>query len=211
MLSPELIAYLEAHLESESEILRELNRETHAKVLQPRMLSGHLQGRLLALFSKLIRPRNILEVGTYTGYAALCLAEGLAEGGQLHTIEVNEEREKMIRTFIQKAGKTNEIVLHLGDAREVIAQLDREFQLAFVDADKMNYSTYFDLILPKMSSNGLIIVDNVLWSGKVLAEQEKLDKKTASLRAFNQKVKEDNRVESYILPIRDGLLLARVC
>lgn len=206
-LDNEIEQYAQAHTQPESSVLAELNRETWAKVLQPRMLSGHLQGRFLSLLSKLKQPKRILEIGTYTGYSALCLAEGLAPDGQLHTIDANEELESMIRKYVDKAGLSEKITLHIGDARNIIPSLNEKWDLVFIDADKENYSTYFDLVIDAVNPGGLIIADNVLWSGKVLQEPNPGDIETKALQAFNKKVLQDARVESMLMPIRDGLMI----
>jgi predicted O-methyltransferase YrrM len=171
------------------------------------MLSGHLQGRVLAALSKLLRPQAILEVGTYTGYSALCLAEGLQPGGVLHTIDINEELESMVRRYIAEAGLTQTIHLHVGDARQLIPALDATWDLVFLDADKENYATYFDLVIDRVRPGGVIVADNVLWSGKVIDETV-TDVETSALRAYNAKVQADPRVENVLLPIRDGLMVA---
>lgn len=208
-LDPEISAYAEQHTVPESELLRELNRETNAKVLMPRMLSGHLQGRILSLLSHLIQPKEILEIGTYTGYSALCLAEGLAPGGQLHTIDINDELTPMVRRYIEKAGLAGKIQLHTGNALTLIPTFTQTFDLVFIDADKINYSNYFDLTIGRVRSGGIIIADNVLWSGKILDEESKMDKDTKALYAFNEKVCADKRVVPVLLPVRDGLLVLR--
>lgn len=209
-LSEDLEDYVAAHSDAEPELLAELNRETHLKVLQPRMLSGHLQGRVLSLLSKLIRPKYILEVGTYTGYSALCLAEGLQPDGELHTLDVNEELVPIQQKYFRRSAFGKQIKAHIGNALEIIPKLDHRFDLAFIDADKPNYPNYFDLILPKMNKGGIILSDNVLWSGKVIEKLNKLDKSTAAILAYNKKLKEDKRVETVMLPIRDGLTVCRV-
>lgn len=209
-LSADLEDYVARHSAAEPELLAELNRETHLKVLQPRMLSGHLQGRVLSLFSKLVRPRYILEVGTYTGYSALCLAEGLQPQGELHTLDANEELIPIQQKYFQRSAFRKQIKAHLGNALEIIPELDYRFDLAFIDADKPNYSNYFDLILPKMSRGGIILSDNVLWSGKVVKPLQKSDKSTIAILAYNEKLKADSRVETIMLPIRDGLTVCRV-
>lgn len=202
--------YVTQHSENEPELLQELSRQTHLKVLQPRMLSGHFQGRVLSLVSKLIRPKTVLEIGTYTGYATLCLAEGLTENGSIHTIDVNEELYDLQRTFFDKSGKGKQINQHIGQAADIIPTLNQKFDLVFIDADKKNYSLYFDLIIDKMNSGGIILSDNVLWSGKVLDNINPNDKQTVAINAYNQKLKEDPRVETILLPIRDGLSISRV-
>ena len=208
IINAELVKYLTALTTPEDELLSSLNRDTHAHVLSPRMLSGHYQGRFLSLLSRLIKPDYILEIGTYTGYAALCLAEGLSSKGQLHTLEVNEELEGRIKAYFNKSEYKDQLHLHIGDAHDIIPKLNFKFQLVFIDADKLSYSTYFDLVVPKMSSGGLIVIDNVLWSGKVYTSGQKIDKKTKYLQEFNKKVHEDTRVDNILLPIRDGLMLA---
>lgn len=209
-ISADLEKYVNHHTKQESEVLEELNRETHLKVLQPRMLSGHLQGRALSMFAKMISPKKILEVGTYTGYSAICLSEGLASGGSLHTIEKNEELQPIAERFFEKAGVKDHITMHIGDALEVLQGLDENFDLAFIDADKSNYINYYDLILPKMNKGGFIVADNVLWSGKVLDKNEmEKDEDTRILDRFNKMVLDDDRVENVLLPIRDGLMIIR--
>lgn len=209
-LPPELQQYAENHTSPEPALLKKLNRDTQANVLKPRMLSGHLQGRLLAMISHLLRPRQILEIGTYTGYSAICLAEGLAEGGTLHTIDVNAELEEMVRRYFAEAGLTEKIKYYLGPALEIIPQLPETFDLVFIDADKLNNANYFDLVIDKVRPGGFIITDNVLWSGKVIHQAAgKIDKDTQAVLDFNRKVHEDPRVENILLPIRDGLLLVR--
>ncbi len=207
---PQPIAqYCEEHSQSESAILKKLNRETHLKVMQPRMLSGHLQGRILSMISKMIRPKSILEIGTYTGYSALCLAEGLTDDGILHTIDNNPERETLVNNYINEAGFTGRIIAHVGDAALLIPELPGEFDLVFIDADKSNYSLYFDLVIDRMCSGGVILSDNVLWSGKVVEPINPKDTDTIALLEFNRKILRDPRVEVVMLPIRDGLSLAR--
>ncbi|GAB2547843.1 O-methyltransferase [Rufibacter soli] len=209
-LDPDLQAYAEAHTSPESPLLHRLNRETHLNVMKPRMLSGHLQGRTLAMFSQMIQPRRILEIGTYTGYSALCLAEGLTEDGVLHTIDVNDELEDLVRRYITEAGLEQKIQLHLGQAAEVIPTITEEWDLVFIDADKKSNALYYDLVIDQVRPGGFILTDNVLWSGKVVEKfRPKLDKDTELMLAFNQKVHEDPRVENLLLPIRDGILVAR--
>lgn len=206
-LSDEIEAYAEAHTEAESDLLRKLDRETHAKVLRPRMLSGHLQGRFLSLLSKLASPERILEIGTYTGYSALCLCEGLSENGKLITIDKNEELESFTRSFFLKSPYNNQIDYQVADAMQLLPTLNEEFDLVFIDADKVNYSNYFDLIIDKVKPGGLIIADNVLWSGKIVEEVAPNDKDTKALLLFNKKVNDDARVSNVLLPVRDGLML----
>lgn len=200
--------YLEIMTSDEPEALKKLNRETHAKVLRPRMLSGHLQGRALSMFSKMIKPKYILEIGTYTAYASICLAEGLQEGGELHTIDINEELETMVKEYISASGNENRIQFHIGNALDIIPTLKLDFDIVFIDADKENYSNYYDLLIDRMKPGSFIIADNVLWSGKVI--ENVLDEETKALKEYSQKVKNDPRVENVLLPIRDGLMLARV-
>jgi caffeoyl-CoA O-methyltransferase len=202
--------YAEAFTSPENEVLAQLNRETWANVLIPRMLSGHIQGRILSMFSHMLRPKTILEIGTYTGYSALCLAEGLQTDGILHTIDINEELEPMITRYIQQAGKQDQIKLHIGAALEIIPTISGNFDLVFIDADKENYAHYFDAVIDRMPSGGIIIADNVLWSGKVLDEKERTeDEETAALHQYNQKIHDDERVEHLLFPVRDGLMIAR--
>ena len=197
------------HTQEENAILAELNRETWAKVLIPRMLSGHLQGRILSMFSQMIQPKTILEIGTYTGYSAICLAEGLQENGSLHTIDINEELKSMCERYFEKAGINKQVKLHTGNAMEIIPTIDTDFDLVFIDADKENYINYFDLIIERMPIGGYIIADNVLWSGKVVEEVDTKDIETQGLIAFNKKIHESERVENILLPIRDGLMVCR--
>ncbi|HKK40315.1 MAG TPA: O-methyltransferase [Cryomorphaceae bacterium] len=209
-IDPALERYVHNHSQKESELLNDLNRETYLKVLQPRMLSGHIQGRILSMYSKLIQPKCILEIGTYTGYSAICLAEGLATGGVLHTIEKNEELKPIANRYFEKAGLKDRIQLHNGDALPIIQSMEETFDLVFIDADKTNYINYYEAVLPKMKSGGCIIADNVLWSGKVLDEEE-LDKDpdTSVLNEFNKMVSNDERVDNVLLPVRDGLMVIR--
>jgi caffeoyl-CoA O-methyltransferase len=206
-LEPELSEYAEAHTTEETPVLKELNRETNTKILQPRMLSGHLQGRALSMFSNMIKPNQILEIGTYTGYSAICLAEGLQNDGMLHTVEVNEELAEMIQTYISKAGLSDKVRLYLGDATEIIPQINEKFDLIFIDADKESYSKYYDLSFKMLRKGGFIIADNVLWSGNVLQDKELMDADTRAIVEFNEKVQYDDRVENVLLPVRDGLMI----
>lgn len=208
-ISPELDRYVCDHSENEPEVLRQLNRKTHLSVLQPRMLSGHFQGRVLSMLSHMIRPTRVLEIGTYTGYSAHCFAEGLAEGGKVLTIDVNEELEDLVREFIAKAGMEEKIDYRIGDATQLIPQLDEQFDIVFIDADKKNYCNYYALVFDKVKSGGYIIADNVLWSGKVLEEYETLDRETKIIMDYNRQVHKDPRVQEVLLPIRDGLMVAR--
>ncbi|MGW9685552.1 O-methyltransferase [Flagellimonas sp. 2504JD1-5] len=209
-LSPLLENYIVENSETEPPLLTELTRETHLKVIQPRMITGHFQGRVLSLLSKLINPKNILEIGTYTGYSAICLAEGLQKGGELHTIEINEELHQMQRKYFDKSGYGDQIFQHTGDAVNIIPSLDLCFDLVFIDAQKVNYDAYFEAAIQKTTSGSIILSDNVLWSGKVVEIVDKSDKATAALVEYNKKLKNDPRVETVILPIRDGLTLSRV-
>ena len=201
--------YARLHTEPENDLLKELVRETHAMVLQPRMLSGHLQGRFFFFIAKVYQPSLILEIGTYTGYSALCMAEGLKAGGRLITIDVNEELETFTRSFFDRSAYKEQIDYRIADAAHEIPAIEGPIDLVFIDADKRNYALYFDLVIDKMRPGGLILVDNVLWSGKIIEEAAK-DKSTQALRDFNTKVANDPRVEPLLLPIRDGLFLLRV-
>jgi len=209
-IAEELQAYCDLHTDEEPEVLQTINRETHLRILKPRMLSGHFQGRFLSFLSKLQRPTNILEIGTYTGYSAICLAEGLQENGKLITIDCNEELEGFVLENIEKAGKNGKIEFVLGDAKHIIPTLKLNFDLVFIDADKINYGLYYDLIFDKLNPNALIIADNVLWSGKIIDKNIKpSDEDTHALLAFNKKIQDDNRVENILLPVRDGLMISR--
>lgn len=201
--------YVEKHTENESQLLAELNRQTHLKILQPRMLSGHFQGRLLSLLSHLVQPKRILEIGTYTGYSALCLAEGLTPDGKLITIDCNYELEEFTRSYFEKAGRFGQIDFRIGDALEIIPTLTETFDLVFIDADKTNYLNYYKLVLPLVRSGGMIVADNVLWSGKVLEPEKNKDADTQALLEFNAFVHQDDAVQEVLLPVRDGLMLIR--
>lgn len=209
-LSQDLEDYIEQHSEKEPAHLAALNKETYQKILLPRMLSGHFQGRVLSMLSKLIRPKNILEIGTYTGYSALCLCEGMQENGQLHTIDIKEELVDFQRKHFDKSPWGNQIVQHLGEAIAIIPTIGLTFDLVFIDADKENYLNYFELIVPKMNKGGIILSDNVLWSGKVVEPLQKNDLSTKVLLEYNQLLANDSRVETVLLPIRDGLTVSRV-
>ncbi len=209
-ISQKLEDYIEQHSEKEPKLLAALNKETYQKILLPRMLSGHFQGRVLSMLSKLIRPMNILEIGTYTGYSALCLCEGMHENGQLHTIDIKEELIDFQRKYFDKSPWENQIVQHLGQAIAIIPNLDLKFDLVFIDADKENYINYFELIVPKMNKGGIILSDNVLWSGKVLEPLQPNDLSTKIIMEYNQLLKNDPRVETLLLPIRDGLMISRI-
>jgi predicted O-methyltransferase YrrM len=207
-LNKELSDYVEAHTSDEPEVLKKLTRETYLKVLMPRMLSGHYQGRLLSMITKMIQPFNILEIGTYTGYSAVCFAEGLREGGKLITIDINEELETMVRKVFEVAGVSEKIEYKIGNAMDIIPTLNQTFDLIFIDADKINYLNYYHLIFNKVRTGGFIIADNVLWSGKIV-NTEKIDKDTRALMDFNDFVHQDPRVENVLLPVRDGLMILR--
>jgi caffeoyl-CoA O-methyltransferase len=209
-LSEDLENYVVNHSQDEPDLLKELERETYKKVIHPRMLSGHLQGRVLSMFSKIMNPAAILEIGTYTGYSAICLAEGLQVNGTIDTIDINEELEELQRSFFDRSGYGKQIKQHIGNALEIIPTLNKSFDLVFIDADKENYAAYFDLVIDKVRKGGIILSDNVLWSGQVLDPEKYNDKSTKALVAYNKKLKEDPRVETVLLPIRDGLTLSRV-
>mgnify|MGYP001819205546 CR=1 FL=1 len=209
-LSEELDNYVVIHSQDEPELLQQLNRETYQKILQPRMLSGHYQGRILSMISKLINPKSILEIGTYTGYSALCLAEGMQQSGELHTIDINEELFDFQRKYFDKSGYGEQIFQHLGNALDIIPKLNKTFDLVFIDADKENYVNYFNVIIDIMTPGAIILSDNVLWSGKVLeTKYKKEDTSTPALIEYNKLLKEDKRVETVMLPIRDGLTISR--
>ena len=209
-ISQELELYVENHSQTEPELLVRLYKETHQKILKPRMLSGHFQGRVLSMLSKIINPTTILEVGTYTGYAALCLAEGLQKDGTLDTIDVKEELVSIQQKYFDLSVWKNQITAHLGSGLDIIPTLNKKYDLVFIDADKENYINYFNLIVPIMNKGGIILSDNVLWSGKVLEELNTKDTSTKILLEYNKMVNEDKRVETVLLPIRDGLTVSRV-
>lgn len=208
-LNPELEQYIEAHSEPESDVLAELSRETHLNVLRPRMLSGNLQGQFLRMICQMIRARRVLEIGTYTGYAAIAMASGMEEDGVLHTIDVNDELEDFTRHYIGKSGLRERIVFHVGDACEIIPCLDEMFDLVFIDADKREYSEYYRLVFDKVRSGGIIVADDVLWDGKVADPRVKLDAQTKGILDFNDMVQSDQRVENLLLPVRHGLMIVR--
>ncbi|TYB79281.1 O-methyltransferase [Bizionia myxarmorum] len=209
-LSEDLDTYVVNHSEDEPALLQQLTRETYQKILQPRMLSGHYQGRVLSMLSKLVNPENILEIGTYTGYSALCLAEGIQKTGELHTIDINEELVDFQRMYFDKSDYGKQIHQHLGNALDIIPTLNKKFDLVFIDADKDNYAAYFELIIARLNTGGIILSDNVLWSGKVLDTSfKKDDTSTPALIAYNKLLKEDSRVETVLLPIRDGMTISR--
>lgn len=208
-IDEKLDAYCCDHTSNESALLAKLNRETHVKVLQPRMLSGHFQGRMLSLLSKMIRPERILEIGTYTGYSALCLAEGLTANGKLITIDVNAQLEDFVRDYFAQSDFDAQIDYRIGDAMQLLPTLTEQFDLVFIDADKQNYINYYHLIFDKVKPGGYILSDNVLWSGKVVQQTGKIDKDTQLLQTFNAMIQNDERVENILLPIRDGVMIAR--
>ena len=208
-IDDKLLIYAEEHSDEESPLLKELNRETYSKVLYSRMLSGHLQGRCLSMLSNMIQPKIILEIGTFTGYSALCLAEGLDYNGKLITIDINDELTEMVQRFIDKSKFQNQIEAICGDALEIIPKLNLKFDLVFIDADKQNYSNYYDLVFEKINLGGYIIADNVLWSGHVIEDRKDWDNDTMHIHTFNEKIKNDNRVSKVLLPVRDGLLVIR--
>jgi len=201
--------YVEAHTSEETDVLKRLNRDTYAGVLMPRMLSGHLQGRFLKMLTSMIQPEQVLEIGTFTGYSAICLAEGMPDGAMLHTIDINEELHDMVRKFIKEARMENKIRTYVGNAMDIIPTIQHTFDMVFIDADKTNYSNYYELVLPKLHTGGYIVADNVLWSGKVTEPATEADDETKALMAFNEKVANDPRVENVLVPIRDGLMIAR--
>jgi predicted O-methyltransferase YrrM len=208
-LPEKLDHYIVSHSESEPELLQELTRETYQKVLQPIMLSGPYQGRVLSMLSKLVRPKTILEIGTFTGYSTLCLAEGLSPDGSIDTIDINEELTDFQRKYFNKSGHGSRIHQHTGNAIDIIPQLDKRYDLIFIDADKPNYPNYFELTIDKLNSGGILLSDNVLWHGKVTQPLEAKDASTKAVLDYNTLLKNDKRVESVILPVRDGLTISR--
>ena len=196
--------YILSHSDDEGALLKALERDAHVNLLRPRMLSGHLQGRILKMFCRMMQPRRVLEIGTYTGYATLCLAEGLPEDGLVHTLEINDEMEDFIFKYLNQSPLQEKIRVHFGDAMEIIPQLDEKFELVFIDADKRLYSAYYDLVFPKVRAGGLILADNTLWDGKVVETIPASDKQSLGILAFNEKIKQDEQVEKVILPLRDG-------
>lgn len=208
-LPEKLDNYIVAHSEQEPRLLQQLTRETYQKVLQPIMLSGPYQGRVLSMISKLINPKNILELGTFTGYSTLCLAEGLQKSGEIHTIDINEELVDFQRKYFDKSGFGDQIFQHTGNALDIIPTIDKMFDLVFIDADKPNYSGYFHLVIDKLNSGGVILSDNVLWHGKVVEPLEDRDKSTKAVLDYNTLLKNDDRIETVVLPIRDGLTISR--
>lgn len=209
-IDPELLEYCENHTSAEDDLLKHITRETHAKVLMPRMLSGHLQGKTLELMVKMLNPKIVLEIGTYTGYSGICLARGLGEKGKLITLDINDELESMVRGFFEKSGISHKIDYRLGNAMSLIPEIEENFDMVFIDADKANYTNYYNLVIDKVNPGGIILADNVLWSGKILVEEgKKIDKDTRALLDFNLMIQNDPRVENVLLPIRDGLMMAR--
>lgn len=208
-LRADIEQYILDHSEDESEVLKDLNRQTHVHIYHPRMLSGHLQGRVLKMLCDMIKPMNVLEIGTYTGYSAICLAEGLPIGGKIHTIEINDELEEFIRSFIFRAGFEDTIALYFGDAIEIIPTLDQTFDLVFIDGDKKQYCDYYELVFEKVNRGGYIIADNVLWDGKVIEDKKMQDEQTREIVKFNELVQKDHRVENVLFPIRDGMMVIR--
>lgn len=208
-IPPKIDEFSEEHTTPESALLYDLNRQTHIQVMIPRMLSGHMQGRILSLFSHMTKPKNILEIGTYTGYSALCLAEGMQKEGKLITIDKNEELEEFTQSYFDKSEYKDQIDFRIGNAVEIIPNLNLKFDLVFIDADKINYSNYFDLVIDKTEEGGYIIADNVLWSGKVAEPINPNDKDTQAMVDYCKKIQEDQRVENILMPVRDGLMIAR--
>ena len=206
-LDSEIEQYALEHSEKESTLLNELNRQTHLKILQPRMLSGHLQGRILSMLSQSIQPKTILEIGTYTGYSALCMAEGLQNDGVLYTIDINKELAPFTQKYFIKSSYKNLIKMMVGNALEIIPELNFNWDLVFIDADKENYSNYFDSVIERVNKGGMIIADNVLWSGKVTRPTYKNDIETKALKTFNEKVNSDSRVSNVLMPVRDGMMI----
>jgi predicted O-methyltransferase YrrM len=207
-INKDILEYSEKYSQQEPEILQELNRETHLKILNPRMLSGFFQGRLLSIISKLIKPKKVLEIGTYTGYSAICISEGMNKNGIIHTIDKNEELNTIQKKYFKKSGLENNIIQYNGCALDIIPKIEEKFDLIFIDADKENYINYFNLVIDKLNNNGVILADNVLWSGKVINSEDH-DLTTNVLREFNKSVNNDNRVETILLPIRDGISIIR--
>ena len=208
-LDPKIDEYVSAHSEDEPLVLKELTRETWLKAINPRMLAGHLQGRTLSMISHMIKPKTVLEIGTFTGYSAICLAEGLAQNGKIITIDINEELEAFAKKYFVKAGIETKIEQRIGDAMELVPSITEELDLVFIDADKTNYANYYEMVLPKLRIGGYIIADNVLWSGKILEDSNKDDADTKALIDFNKKVQADNRVQNVLFPIRDGIQVIR--
>lgn len=202
--------YSANHTSAASSLLEKIDRETNLNVLRPRMLSGHVQGRILSMLSHMIQPKRVLEIGTYTGYSALCMAEGLSKGGKLYTIDINEELEPIVQQYFDESAYTDQLEYLIGDAMELIPAIDEKLDLVFIDADKVNYLNYYELVINKMNPGGFVIADNILWSGKVTSAPKANDKDTKALIEFNQKIHEDPRVENVLMPVRDGLMILRV-
>ncbi|MGM0566934.1 MAG: O-methyltransferase [Bacteroidota bacterium] len=209
MINKKIEEYAEEHSSPEDDVLYDLNRKTHLNVVRPKMLSGHLQGRLLQMISEMLKPQRILEIGTYTGYSTICLGRGLAGDGKIITIEKNPELESMVRSYIAKAGLKDKTTLEIGDAMEILPRLDDRFDLAFIDADKENYIAYYDIIKPKIRKGGYILADNALWYGKVVDPTKHTDSETTGITAFNEYVQEDTDVENLLLPFRDGIMIMK--
>jgi predicted O-methyltransferase YrrM len=209
LISKALDQYSEQYTTAEMPVLAALNRETNMKIPMPVMLSGHLQGALLQMISHMVQPKNVLEIGTYTGYSAICLAQGLQEGGHLHTVDINEELEDICFSYFCKAGLEDKITQHIGNASEIIPGLAGPFELVFIDADKQNYHLYYDLVINKVPIGGYILADNVLYDGEVVLPVEEQSKNARAIHAFNEKVRQDKRVEHVLLPVRDGIMLMR--
>ncbi|MFV0272347.1 MAG: O-methyltransferase [Macellibacteroides fermentans] len=206
-MTKEIESYILSHSDEEGSLLAALNRDANVNLLRPRMLSGHLQGRILKMFCRMLKPKRVLEIGTYTGYATLCMAEALEKDAEIHTLEINDEMEDFIRKYVSQSPDKDKIKLYFGDAMEIILAMDESFDLVFIDADKRLYSDYYDLIFDKLPAGALILADNTLWDGKVLEPLHPADKQTAGILAFNDKIKADQRVEKVILPLRDGLTM----
>ncbi len=213
IVDPKIEKYVEAHTSKGNKILDKIERNTYLKSIYPRMISGNVQGRFIAMVSKMIRPKYVLEIGTFTGYSAVCLTEGLQDDGQLHTIDINEELKDQNLKYFDEAGVSNKISSYFGNALDIIPKMDIEFDLIFIDADKISYCNYFDLAMNNLKIGGFILADNVLWSGKVIENNSgKKDKDTLAVKKFNEKVQKDKRVENVMIPLRDGLsLIQRVC
>lgn len=207
LISPEIEAYCEAHTTEETDLLYRLNRQTHLQTINPRMASGQLQGQFLSLISNMIRPKRILEIGTFTGYSALCLATGLTSDGILHTIEINEEYEDRIRTFFTESPYNRQISLHIGDAKAIVPSLNEQWDLVFIDAEKTDYQEYYEMVFPQVRKNGFLLIDNTLWNSKVIHEIQHNDKDTQAILAFNDRVQQDGRVQNLLLPFRDGIMM----
>lgn len=207
--SIKLNQYIINHTSPEDDYLRELDRETHLKVLRSRMLSGHLQGQILSMISGMIRPKCILEIGTFTGYSALCLAKGLAKGGKLHTIEIDDELESFAKKYFLKSGMSDRIVQHIGDARMIIPTINQQFDLVFIDADKREYCDYYKLVFNHIPVGGFILADNVLWDGKVIDPEAASEEQTRGILEFNDLIQNDSRVQNVILPVRDGIMMVQ--